>query len=130
MAERLEKVPYESYKAYLKDKSRPPSKGGNTGAWHQHVLRVGGHTYSFLALGAAKWAYTGELVSFEWDWDPSRQYRNVKSETFLAWDKKGELIRRGDRGSKPWRVADARMPASRRDNATKFGTEPLAEDNA
>jgi hypothetical protein len=51
---RIEKAIVEHYAAYLKDKYRPPSRGGNTRAWHQHVLRINGETYAFLALGARK----------------------------------------------------------------------------
>ena len=46
-----------NYKIFLAEPSRPPSKGGNTRAWHQHFLEVGGQSYSFLALGAKKWIY-------------------------------------------------------------------------
>ncbi|TNC16420.1 hypothetical protein FF100_04020 [Methylobacterium terricola] len=115
MTERVEKCAFETYQAFLKDKYRPPSKGGNTKAWHQHVIKVGDENYSFLALGAAKWAYAGDLISFEWEWDQSQKYRNITTETFRAWNKKGESVVRGNRGSKPWRTADTRLPASRRE---------------
>jgi hypothetical protein len=112
---KIENAPVEHYGAYLKDKYRPPSKGGNTGAWHQHVLTIGGEKYSFLARGSRKWVFASDLVSFEWDWDETKQYRNIKPETVVAKDKGGKLVRRGDRTSKPWRTAETRMPASRRE---------------
>ncbi|ARQ95297.1 hypothetical protein [Bradyrhizobium phage BDU-MI-1] len=103
------------YGAYLKDKYRPPSKGGNTKAWHQHVLTIDGVKYSFLALGAQKWAYASDTVSFGWDWDDSKRYRNIVTDSFAAQDKDGKPVYRGNRNSKPWRTANTRLPASRRE---------------
>lgn len=105
----------QSYGAYPKDKSRPPSRGGNTGAWHQHVLTIDGETYSFLARGARKWVFASDRVSFEWDWDESRRYRNIVPASLTTVDRHGRSVRRGDRTSKPWRTAEARLPASRRE---------------
>lgn len=60
----IEKAEVEHYGIYLKDKSRPPSRGGNKRAWHQHVITVAGERYSFLAPWSGKFVYSGETVSF------------------------------------------------------------------
>ena len=112
---RIEDASVESYGAYLKDKYRPPSKGGNTRAWHQHVLTISGKRYSFLALGARKWVYVGDTVSFEWEWDETQRYRNINTDTVVVKNKNGNQVTRGIRGSKRWRTASARLPASRRE---------------
>lgn len=104
------------YGAYLKENSRPPSRGGNTGAWHQHVLTVEGEKYSFVARGAKKWVFAKDLVTFEWEWDASQRYRNIKPETLFVTDKDGERKIRGDRSSKSQsRTAVTRPPVSRRE---------------
>lgn len=110
---RVEKAEVEHYAAYLKDKSRPPSRGGNRGAWHQHVLTVGGETYSFLAPWSGKFVYKGEAVSFDWEWDASGKYRNVDLASVVAFKPNGEQLRRGDRGNKKWRTANTRPPGRR-----------------
>lgn len=112
---RIERAAVDSYGAYLKDRHRPPSRGGNTKAWHQHVLTIAGEKYSFLALGARKWVFASDTVSFDWDWDETKQYRNVDSKTLIAFDKAGKPVSRGIQGTKPWRTAPTRMPASRRE---------------
>jgi hypothetical protein len=112
---RVENAVVEKYGAYLKDKYRPPSQGGNTRAWHQHVLTIEGRTYSFLALGARKWVYSGDVLSFDWEWDESQRYRNILADTIKTRDKYGNVIVRGERSSKPWRTATTRLPASRRE---------------
>jgi hypothetical protein len=101
--------------AVLKDKHRPPSKGGNTRAWHLHVLTIDRETYSFLALGARKWVFVGDTVSFDWDWDTTHRWRNIDPDTVITLDKAGSVVVRGHRGSKKWRNAEARMPVSRRE---------------
>lgn len=110
---RVEDVTPDDYGAILKDKSRPPSRGGNTRAWHQHVLTIAGERYSFLALGAGKWVFAGDTVSFEWSWDASRRYRNVDPDSIRVRDKTGKAVVRGDRGRKKWRTAETRLPARR-----------------
>ncbi|HEV2897360.1 MAG TPA: hypothetical protein VGX71_05865 [Pseudaminobacter sp.] len=112
---RVENATVDDYGSYLKDKYRPPSRGGNARAWHQHVLTIGGEKYSFLGLGARKWIYSSDTVSFDWDWDESGRYRNVAPGSVETYDKTGKPVTRGDRGEKPWRTADARMPASQRE---------------
>jgi hypothetical protein len=105
----------EGYETYLKDKYRPPSKGGNTRAWHQHVVTIGGEKYSFLALGARKWAFAKDTISFDWLWDETERYRNIDSGTIVTKDASGKVVLRGERGTKPWRTAETRMPVSRRE---------------
>jgi hypothetical protein len=88
----------------------PVSRGGNTGARHQHRLTIGGEVYSFLALGAKKWVFARDLVSFEWDWDKTQRYRNIECDSVETWDRNGKLIVRGLRGFKKWRIAPTRLP--------------------
>lgn len=109
----VERAVPEDYRAILKDKYRPPSKGGNTAAWHQHILTVNGERYAFLALGSSKWAFVGDTVSFDWCWDPSGNYRNIQPDTMVVWNKAGQPVVRGNRGQKLWRTADARPPGRR-----------------
>ncbi|MBZ9810943.1 MULTISPECIES: hypothetical protein [unclassified Mesorhizobium] len=109
----IDKAEVEHYGLYLKDKSRPPSRGGNKRPWHQHVITIGGERYSFLAQWSGKFVYSGETVSFAWDWGESGKYRNADCLSVVAWDQDGKPKRRGERGSKPWRTADTRLPARR-----------------
>jgi hypothetical protein len=111
----VEKSTLDDYQTSLKDKYRPPSRGGNTHAWHQHRLTLDGKVYSFLALGSKKWVFKNDTVSFEWEWDNSQKYRNIKSETLQTWDKNSNIIIRGERDSKPWRTSESRLPCSRRE---------------
>ncbi|MCM5689771.1 hypothetical protein M8037_13325 [Sinorhizobium meliloti] len=110
---RIEKAEVEHYGVYLKDKSRPPSRGGNKRAWHQHVLTIGGEPYSFLAAWSGKFVFKGEIVSFNWEWNDTQKYRNVNVLTVVAFDSKGNERRRGERGTKLWRTADTRPPGRR-----------------
>jgi hypothetical protein len=112
---RVEQAEVEHYGVYLKDKSRPPSRGGNRRAWHRHVLTVGGEAYSFLAAWSGKLVYKGESVSFEWAWDESGKHRNVELASLVAWTRAGVQVRRGERRGKPWRTAENRLPARRSD---------------
>lgn len=114
---RIEKTQIENYQSFPKEKHRPPSKGGNTRAWYQHVLTIGGEKYSFLALGSKKWVFKGDLVSFDWDWNETRKYRNIHEDTVQTWDSNGKEVVRGERGTKPWRSADTRLPVSSREAA-------------
>jgi hypothetical protein len=109
----VERAEIEQYTITLKDKSRPPSKGGNSRAWHRHVMTIGGETYSFLATWSGKFVYKGETVSFDWEWDSTGSYRNVDRTSIVAWSTAGEKIVRGERGEKRWRTADNRLPARR-----------------
>jgi len=110
---RVEKAEVEHYATYLKDKSRPPSRGGNSGAWHQHVLTIGGDTYSFLAPWSGKLVHKGETVGFDWEWDSSGKYRNADLASVVAFKPNGEEVWWGDRGNKKWRTANTRPPGRR-----------------
>jgi hypothetical protein len=107
---KIEKADVEDYAVYLKDKYRPPSRGGNKRAWHQHVLTIGGETYSFLAAWSGKFVFKGETVSFAWEWNETQKYRNVDAVTVVAFDKAGNEKWRGERAGKPWRTATTRAP--------------------
>jgi len=111
----IERTNYDAYSTTLIENSKPPSKGGNTRAWHRHVITLSGEYYSFRALGAKKWAYAADTISFEWAWDDTNTFRNVKPETLNVWDKDGKPVVRGERGTKPWRTATTRAPVSRRE---------------
>jgi len=112
---KIAEATFLQYHKSLVEQYRPPSRGGNTKAWHQHTLIIDGERYSFLALGTRQWVYATDSVSFEWSWDETKQYRNVNRDTLRAWDKDGMPVVRGERGTKPWRTAAARLPASRRE---------------
>lgn len=103
---------FEHYGKYLKEPSRPPSRGGNTRALHQHVITIRGQKYSFLALGSQQWAFKSDNVSFEYD--VVNGYKNIDKSTFKTVDSNGKVVVRGNRGTKPkLRTAQTRMPAKR-----------------
>jgi hypothetical protein len=112
---RIENAKVQKYQAFLQDKSRPPSKGGNTQARHLHVITIDGLTYSFRAAGGRKWVFSSDTVSFDWEWDASQKYRNIAPASVRTVDKKGNSVSRGDFDWKPLRTADARLPGSRRE---------------
>lgn len=105
----------QNYRTFLVDKYRPPSKGGNTRAWHRHSFEVDGDLYSFLALGSKKWVFVGDTVEFKWDWDGSGTYRNIVTSSVVTLDNNGDKVVRGERGMKKWRASSAKMPASKRE---------------
>jgi hypothetical protein len=107
---RIEDRPIENYTTYLNEPYRPPSRGGNTGAWHQHAIKIDGERYSFEALGSKKWVFARDTVSFDWEWDASGKYRNILDATIQVRDKAGKPVTRGERGSKPRRTASSRAP--------------------
>jgi hypothetical protein len=112
--ETVERTAIEDYAFKLVEFSRPPSKGGNTRAQHRHAMRVRGVWYSWFALGAQKWVFVNDEVSFSWKWDKTQQYRNLVPETLKTWDKTGNLVHRGLRGTKPrLRTAQTRPPGRR-----------------
>jgi hypothetical protein len=76
---------------------------------------IAGEAYSFRALGSRKWVFVGDTVTFDWEWDETKQYRNVTEGSLRTWDAEGNEVRRGNRGSKQWRTAVARLPASARE---------------
>lgn len=99
---------------FLREPSRPPSRGGNTGALHSHVLRVDGEDYSFLARGSQQWVHKSDTVSF--DYVIQGRYRNILPATLMAIDRHGRRVARGNRTVKPQlRTVAARLPASRRE---------------
>lgn len=102
----------ENYTTILKEKSRPPSKGGNTKARHSHAIFIDNVMYTFLAFGSQQWAYKTDTVSFEYDVVDDK-YNNIKNETLVTVDKNGDHVVRGNRGSKKLRTADTRLPARR-----------------
>lgn len=110
---RIDKADFDTYTVTLKDKSRPPSRGGNRRAWHRHAISINGDVYSFLAPWSGKFAFKGESVSFDWEWDESKTYRNVDRDSFLAFKSDGSEQLRGERGEKAWRTADTRPPGRR-----------------
>jgi hypothetical protein len=112
---RVERTAIDQYKTFLAEPGRPPSRGGNTRAWHSHVLFVDGERYSFLALGARKWIYASDVASFDWNWDEEKRYRNIDRDSIRVWDKDGNVVVRGERAVKPWRTASSRLPVSRRE---------------
>lgn len=111
----FEKVAFEDYGGpHLEEKHRSPSRGGNTKALHSHSVVIDGKRYFWKALGAKKWAFKGDLVSFryvELDFGGA-----VLKHTFRAFDRDGVEVVRGIRDWKPsLRTASQRPPASRRE---------------
>lgn len=45
MAQRITNEMVEEYRTYLVEHYRPPSRGGNTNALHEHVLKINGELY-------------------------------------------------------------------------------------
>lgn len=91
---RIEKSGFHAYNTYLEE---PPRAGGNTTALHRHVIIIGGDKYSFFAYGSGKFAHKGELISFDWDWDRTGEFRNIDKPSFQAFNKAGTVEMRGDR---------------------------------
>lgn len=94
----VERKKISSYKMFLKENYRPPSRGGNTNALHSHVIEVDGEKYSFLALGSQQWIYKNDIVSFEYKVE--NNYKNIVNASIVTTDKKGQEISRGNRGFK------------------------------
>jgi hypothetical protein len=112
---RMEGVQIDDYKTFLKENSRPPSRGGNTSALHVHTMFIGEERYSFFARGSKRWIFKGDLVSFDYEVTPEG-YRNVVRDSIVTVDQKGQVQLRGDRRWKPkLRTAETRMPGSRRE---------------
>lgn len=112
--EAVDRSTIEDYTFKLMEFSRPPSKGGNTRAQHRHAMKINGAWYSWFALGAQKWVFVNDAVSFDWRWDESHKYRNVIPASIQTWNQAGNPVHRGIRGSKPkLRTAPTRLPARR-----------------
>lgn len=111
---KVERKQITAYGKFLVEHSRPPSKGGNTGALHSHVLEIDGERFSFLALGSQQWVFKSDTVSFEYEIKDG--YKNIALETIATLDRHGQPVVRGDRGFKSkLRTASARLPGSRRE---------------
>lgn len=111
---KVEKKKIDSYKVFLRENSRPPSKGGNTKALHAHVLEIEGEIYSFLALGSQQWVFKSDTVSFEYEVNVG--YKNIIKESIMTVDRNGHPVVRGNRGFKAkLRTAVTRLPGSRRE---------------
>lgn len=111
----IEGAAVDDYRADIADKYRPPSRGGNTTVRHRHRVSIGGVWYSWFAVGAKKWIFKGDRVSFKYVVTPEG-YRNVLPESLRTVDKNGENVTRGERGpASVRRAAEARLPASRRE---------------
>ena len=95
---RIENKKITSYKLFLKEPSRPPSRGGNTNALHSHILEIEGEKYSFIALGSQQWVFKSDNVSFHYEVNDG--YKNIIKETLVTITKSGETIIRGNRGFK------------------------------
>jgi len=110
----IENKKIDNYTVFLKENSRPPSKGGNTNALHTHTLEIEGVKYSFFALGSKQWVFKSDTVSF--DYEIKDGYQNIVVETLATLDHDGKLVVRGNRGYKnKLRSATTRLPGSRRD---------------
>lgn len=114
MSNQLISKKIESYKVFLKEHSRPPSRGGNTKALHAHVLEIEGERYSFLAFGSQQWVFKADTVTFEFE-VTADGYKNVLTDTLRTADHKGNVVVRGSRGTKRLRTAPSRLPSSRRE---------------
>lgn len=112
--EKIEHKQITAYGKYLKEPSRPPSRGGNTGALHLHVIEIDGQKFSFRAPGAQQWVFKSDYVSFEYE--IAGRYKNIIKETLVTTDLHGQVVKRGNRDfKKTLRSAPARLPGSRRE---------------
>ncbi|MGZ0799615.1 hypothetical protein ACXNAL_00065 [Kluyvera ascorbata] len=113
----VESVSNKKISEYIKiltEKSRPPSKGGNSKARHTHILIVDGERYSFIAFDSKQWVFKTDTVSF--DYEINNGYKNIIPDSIETIDKNGCRVVRGNRGyTKKLRTADARLPGSRRE---------------
>ena len=111
---KIENKKINDYKLKLQENYRPPSKGGNTNALHSHRIEIEGVTYSFLALGSQQWVFKTDKVSFSFEFNSG--YKNIKTESIVTIDRKGQTVVRGNRGYKQTlRTAPTRMPTSKRE---------------
>ncbi|MDS9873558.1 hypothetical protein RMI40_01725 [Pseudomonas protegens] len=111
---RVEGKKITSYGLFLQEPSRPPSRGGNTGALHSHIIEIEGEKFSFLALGSKRWVFKSDFVTF--DYEIKNGYKNIIKETIITIDRYGETVSRGNRGfKKQLRSTSARLPGSRRE---------------
>lgn len=112
---RLANVTVENYDARLWEHSRPPSKGGNTGALHRHRFTVDGQWYSFFGRGRNRRIFKNDTATFDYVVTEDG-HRNVLQHTIRTRDEKGNFHARGDRSWKPkLRSGPTRLPGSRRE---------------
>ncbi|HGP0857377.1 TPA: hypothetical protein ACLFOX_003636 [Yersinia enterocolitica] len=111
---RVESKKITSYGMFLNEPSRPPSRGGNTGALHSHVLEIEGEKFSFLSLGSQRWVFKSDIVSFEYKIENG--YKNIIKDTIVTIDRNGNVVSRGNRAFKTQlRSTPTRLPGSRRE---------------
>lgn len=110
----LKSVNVDEYTTFLLEKSRSPSKGGNTSALHSHRLVIDDDEYFFKGRGAKKWIYKSDTCSFSYYVKGGR--KQVIKGTIVTIDKAGNKIMRGDQRAKNvLRTASQRLPCSRRE---------------
>jgi hypothetical protein len=111
---KIENAKIEKYSNHLLEESRPPSRGGNTKAFHMHFVTINKITYSFRAPGTKQWVFKEDTVSFEYE--TNGEHKNIIVHTLETIDKKGVTVVRGIRDVRyKLRTAKARMPVSRRE---------------
>jgi len=111
---KIERRKITGYGKFLRENSRPPSKGGNKNAMHSHEIEIDGEKYSFLAPGSQQWVFKTDTVSFEYEVNGG--YKNIVKATIQTLDHHGKPVIRGNRGFKvELRTAVTRMPGSRRE---------------
>lgn len=112
--QRIDNARIEGYITVLTEPHRPPSRGGNTRARHSHALVIDGQKYWFIALGARRWVFKNDTVSFAYEQDGG--YLIVVVDSLEVRDRHGTIVVRGLRGSKPkLRTGVMRLPVSRRE---------------
>ncbi|MGD8163073.1 hypothetical protein [Pantoea sp. FN0307] len=87
---RAESQKITSYGMFLKEPPRPPSRGGNTGALHSHLLEIEGEKFSFLALGSQKWIFKSDIVFFEYKIE--NEYKNIIKDTIVIIDRNDNVV--------------------------------------
>lgn len=96
--EQVDVTNIDLYLTCLVEHSRPPSRGGNTGALHAHTIFIDGVKYHFKALGSKKWVYAKDTCSF--DYYEKNGHNILIKKSLTTWDSKGNEIVRGDRSFK------------------------------
>ena len=114
MTESVTNKKISDYKKILTEKSRPPSRGGNSKARHTHIVTIDGERYSFIAFDSKQWIFKTDIVSF--DYEVKNGYNNIAPDSIATIDKNGKPVVRGNRGFvKKLRTAGTRLPGSRRE---------------
>jgi hypothetical protein len=111
---KITNVKIEKYTKILLEKTRPPSRGGNTNALHMHIITIKNIEFSFTAVGATQWVFKNDTLSFEYKHNGT--HKNIIWDSIKCTDKNGNSVVRGNRANRDKiRTADARMPMSRRE---------------